>query len=73
MPFSRAVIWHNGTTRDLNSLIAANDPPKPYVKLFKAIDISETGEIIAQGVDSRGVGGEHSYFLRPTRLPDIWP
>ena len=69
---SKAVIWRNGATRDLNSLIAADDPLKPYVRLYSAIDINDAGEIIAQGVDSRA-SGEHAYFLRPTRLPNVNP
>src|SRR6185503_11093063 len=40
---SRAVIWHNGTTRELTAQIAATDPLKRYVKLYTAKDINDAG------------------------------
>jgi probable HAF family extracellular repeat protein len=69
---SRAVIWHNGTTRELTAQIDSTDPLKPFVKLHVAKDINDAGEIIAQGVDTR-TGKEHAYFLRPMRLPNVNP
>jgi len=68
----KAVIWHDGTTRDLTAQIDASDPLKRYVKLFIATDINDAGEILAQGVDTR-TGNVRAYFLRPMRLPNITP
>lgn len=65
---SRATLWCNGVGTDLNNLIAANDPLKPYVTLYEAYMINDDGWIVAIGLDSRREGGGSSpYLLRPMR------
>lgn len=49
----QSVLWQGGTVYDLNTLIAPNDPLKPYIKLLQAGIITDTGIILANGEDSR--------------------
>ena len=48
-----ALLWQGGVVYDLNTLIAPDDPLKPYVKLLQAGEITNTGFILANGEDSR--------------------
>ena len=48
-----ALLWQGGVIYDLNTLIAPNDPLKPYIKLLQAAQITNTGFILANGEDSR--------------------
>jgi uncharacterized membrane protein len=48
-----ALLWQGGTVYDLNTLIAPNDPLKPYIRLLQAGAITDTGIILANGEDSR--------------------
>ena len=48
-----ALLWQGGTIYDLNTLIALNDPLKPYIKLLQAAVITDTGYILVYGEDSR--------------------
>jgi probable HAF family extracellular repeat protein len=47
-----AFLYSKGTLYDLNDLIAGS-PLAPYVTLFEATAITDTGYILAEGVDSR--------------------
>lgn len=61
-----AWIWRDGTTRDLNTLIATDDPNRPYVRLVKAVAINDKDQIAAQGYDSRrGSSVVRGYLLTP--------
>lgn len=68
----KALIWHDGTARDLTAQIDASDPLKRYVKLTQSVDINEIGEIVAYGTDTR-TGRFGAYFLRPMRVLNINP
>jgi probable HAF family extracellular repeat protein len=57
----------NGTTSNLNALISATDPNRPFVTLTRAVAINDKGWILANGLDSRtSVSG--AYLLTPTTL-----
>src|SRR5262249_46893445 len=62
-----AVIWDRSGGRDLNGLVAADDPLRPYITLTSAIAINNLGQIVSSGNDSRSgtVGGY--YLLTPVR------
>ena len=61
-----AWIWRDGVTQDLNTLVAADDPNRPYVRLTKATGINEKGQIAAQGYDRRrGSSFVRGYLLTP--------
>jgi probable HAF family extracellular repeat protein len=63
-----AWIWQDGVTRNLNTLIAADDPARAFVQLVKANGINEKGEIAAQGFDRRrGSGFVRGYLLSPAK------
>jgi hypothetical protein len=56
-----------GTTSNLNTLIIATDPNRPFVTLTSAIAINDKGWILANGLDSRtSVTG--AYLLTPTTI-----
>lgn len=64
--FTRRAFLYDGTImRDLNSLIDPTNPLAPYVTLTDANDISGSGVIVANGVDSR-TGKTHGYLLSPS-------
>lgn len=58
-----ALLWQGGTVYDLNTLIAPNDPLKPYIKLLRAGVITDTGIILAGGEDSRVPNNESIGFM----------
>ena len=58
-----ALLWQGGTVYDLNTLIAPNDPLKPYIKLLSAGGLTDTGFIVATGEDSRVPNNESIGFL----------
>jgi uncharacterized membrane protein len=62
-----AVIWCNGAALDLNSLIATDDPLRPYVTLTQASLVNERDEIVAYGRDSRNPTASQPYMLTPVR------
>src|SRR5262249_18804318 len=63
-----AWIWEEGTTRDLNTLVAANDPLRSYVVLVKANGINDKGQIVVQGYDKRrGSSLVRGYLLNPVK------
>jgi probable HAF family extracellular repeat protein len=63
-----AWVWRDGTTRDLNTLVATDDPNRRYVRLTKAVAINDKGQIAAQGVDSRrGSNVVRGYLLTPVK------
>jgi probable HAF family extracellular repeat protein len=55
--------FYNGTMNDLNMLISATDPLKPYVTLTSAVGINDNLLIVANGVDSR-TGKTHAYLYQ---------
>jgi probable HAF family extracellular repeat protein len=63
--------FYNGVMTDLNSLIDATDPLKPYVTLFDARGVNVNRLILANGVDSR-TNLQHAYLLQGPWL-DIAP
>jgi probable HAF family extracellular repeat protein len=64
---THAFLWRNdGTTKkDLNSLIDPTDPLKAHVTLTRGVFINDSGNVLADGTDSRtGLSG--LYFLQGT-------
>lgn len=61
----RATLWQEGAVVDLNTLISDDDPLKPFVALNVATRITDSGLIVAVGLDLRD-GFEHPYLLTPT-------
>jgi uncharacterized membrane protein len=66
-----ATVWFDGAAYDLNELIAADDPLKPYITLLEAREINNRGQIIAQGADSRRSGSYSGYLLTPKRARHV--
>ena len=64
-----AFLWRNDGTKmqDLNTLIDPTDPLKPYVILIAGDFINDSGDIVAEGYDSRRQG-YHPYLLQGTVL-----
>jgi probable HAF family extracellular repeat protein len=63
-----ALLWQGGAVYDLNTLIAPNDPSKPYIKLLASGPITDTGFILASGEDSRVPNTQAIQFiLTPVR------
>jgi probable HAF family extracellular repeat protein len=63
-----AWIWQDGVARDLNTLIAPDDPARGFVQLVKANGINDKGEIAAQGFDRRrGSAFVRGYLLSPVK------
>lgn len=63
-----ALLWQDGAVYSLNTLVARNDPLKPYTSLDSGNAITNTGYILALGQDSRD--STHSfitYLLIPVR------
>ncbi len=56
----------HGLMSNLNALVSATDPSKPYVTLTLAYGINDGGQIIASGTDSRTPGVTNAYLLTPT-------
>ena len=55
--------FYSGVMIDLNSLISAGDPLKPYVTLTEARGINNTNLVLANGIDSRTNLG-HAYLIQ---------
>jgi probable HAF family extracellular repeat protein len=55
--------FYNGAMNDLNTLISATDPLKPYVTLTKGIGITDSLLILVNGVDSR-TNLTHAYLYQ---------
>jgi probable HAF family extracellular repeat protein len=64
---STAMIWRDGEMRDLNEMIAADDPIGSNVHLVSASDINNLGWIAARGKDASRPPDEqgHTYLLIP--------
>ncbi len=64
-----AFLWRNDGTKiqDLNTLIDPTDPLKPYVTLTGGEFINDSGDIVADGTDSR-TGLQGLYLLQGTVL-----
>jgi probable HAF family extracellular repeat protein len=62
-----AFVWRNGggAIADLNSLIDSTDPLKPFVTLTNGVFINTSGNILAEGTDSRT--GSGLYLLQRSR------
>jgi len=58
-----ATLWLAGHVVELESLVRADDPLKPYVHLETASQINDRGDIVAMGVDSRRPNERIHYFL----------
>lgn len=48
-----ALLWERGAVYDVNTLIAPNDPLKPYAVLLAAEEVTLGGQIVAMGQDTR--------------------
>jgi hypothetical protein len=64
-----ATLWpRRGSPVDVNTLIADDDPLKPFVRLHSANLINDRGEIVAGGQDSRNpLAQNNHYLLTPQR------
>jgi uncharacterized membrane protein len=60
-----ATLWRRGQPLDLNTLICADDPLQPHVRLRIAWEVNDRGEIVAQGTDARQPNIGPHYFLTP--------
>ena len=65
----RAFLWRNDGTKmqDLNLLIDPADPLKPFITLTGGNLINDSGDIVAEGTDSR-TGHDFTYVLLGTVL-----
>jgi len=59
------VVWDHGTAYRANDLISASDPLKPFVRIVSLARVNNRGQILAYGVDSRGVGSWSPFLLTP--------
>jgi uncharacterized membrane protein len=64
---TEAVIWQasGASVTNLNTLVAKNDPLKPYVTLAGGSFINNLGQIVATGNDSRNPDFQQYYLLTP--------
>jgi uncharacterized membrane protein len=64
-----ATIWRDARPVDLNTVIAAGDPLRPFVELRRAFLINDRGQILVEGRDSRQTNpdDESFYLLTPER------
>jgi uncharacterized membrane protein len=65
-----ATVWYGLQAADLNTLVRANDPLKPHVRLQSALLVNDRGEIVARGIDLRdfdelGAPADNHYLLTP--------
>lgn len=58
-----ATLWLREQPIDLNTLVRADDPLRPYVHLEEAIEINNRGDIVATGEDARDPMVRLTYFL----------
>jgi probable HAF family extracellular repeat protein len=63
--YTSAFLYSNGQMSNLNSLVDAGDPLKPFVCLFTAVAINDSGLIAANGADTR-TNLINGYLLTPT-------
>ena len=61
-----ATLWRNRVAVNVNDLVAADDPLKPFVTLTEGRLINDRGEIVVLGNDSRAPFSIGSYLLTPT-------
>jgi probable HAF family extracellular repeat protein len=61
--WNTATLWWNDQVVELDGLIRADDPLKPFVHLTDALEINNRGDIVAAGFDSRAPGQRTVYFL----------
>jgi probable HAF family extracellular repeat protein len=66
---SHAFLWRNDGTKiqDLNKLIDPTDPLQPYITLTQGEFVNYSGDIVADGTDSR-TGRQDLYLLHGTVL-----
>jgi len=62
-----AALWDRSGGHDLNTLIAADDPLRPYITLTAGQFINNLGQIVATGTDSRSGTFSGKYLLTPVR------
>jgi probable HAF family extracellular repeat protein len=63
-----AWVWREGVIKDLNTLIATDDPNRAFVQLVKAAGVNEHEQIAAQGYDKRrGSAFIRGYLLTPVK------
>jgi hypothetical protein len=64
-----ATIWRHRLPVDLNTLIASDDPARPFVRLTWAVKINNRGQILVKAQDSRVAGQDliNYYLLTPRR------
>jgi uncharacterized membrane protein len=60
---SVATLWLGNHVVELDSLVRADDPLKPFVHLTGAGPINDRGDIVAAGVDSRTPDLRTTYFM----------
>jgi probable HAF family extracellular repeat protein len=60
--WNTATLWWGDQVVELDGLIRADDPLKPFVHLTDALEINNRGDIVAAGSDSRAPG-RTIYFL----------
>jgi len=60
---STATLWLGSHVVELDSLVRADDPLKPFVHLESAELINDRGDIVVAGVDSRTPGVRATYFM----------
>jgi len=60
---STATLWLGNHVVELDSLVRADDPLKPFVHLESAELINDRGDIVVSGVDSRTPGVRATYFM----------
>jgi hypothetical protein len=58
-----ATLWRGTTPVDLNAVIAADDPLRPFVELQSALSINDRGQILVAGHDSRSNPDDESFYL----------
>lgn len=63
-----ATMWVAGKAIDLNTVIASNDPLKPFVDLDQAFLINDRGQIVAVGRNA-GAPFLSAFLLTPTYRP----
>jgi probable HAF family extracellular repeat protein len=61
--WNTATLWWGDQAVELDSLIGADDPLKPFVHLTSALEINNRGDIVAAGTDARTPGQRTIYFL----------
>lgn len=64
---SIATLWQDGRALDINTLVAADDPLKPFVQLQVGLLINSAGQLVVYGHDARDADPTQIdfYFLTP--------